>query len=369
MNTLYRWIIISLLAMLWTGISVAQSLNTCDSLVETALTLADKSCFAMGRNQVCYGNVMADVGDADGLSISDFDSPGDVVEVNSIHQITTAPLNIDEGLWGIVLMRLQANIEGTVPGQAVTFLVFGDAELEQATVNESAAHAFIFKSGIGKTECNDIPSGGLIFQSAAGRQEVQLTLNGIDISAGSTLFIQSIDENTLMIALIEGHVEIVAGDVTQQLTEGTQIHISLDEDGLVIGQPSEIESFDPSPLNDIMQLLPGDPHLIDCAVGKNVEIAPAGLIYLQISDGPHYSNAVDLLEFEATLEGTPLPAITDTFIDAGHIKQIFDVGVLEPGEYAMAFTGRVTQTITDPLNQTWGPEEWSWTCTLTVEED
>lgn len=368
MKIVYRLTIISLLAMLWSGISVAQSGNTCDSLVETALTTADESCFAMGRNQVCYGNVMSDAADANGLAISDFDSPGDEVEVNSVHQISTSPLNIDEGLWGIVLMRLQANIEGTIPGQAVTFLIFGDAELEQVTTDESEAHAFVLKSGIGTSECNDLPTGGLIFQSSAGKQQVQLTLNGVDISAGSTVFARITEENTLSIALIEGHAAIVADGVSQQLSERTQVHIPLDREGHAHGRPSEPKPFNSSPLNDIMQLLPGDPYLIACEVNKKVETAPAGLIYLQISDGPHFPSAVDLFEFEATLEGIPLPAITDTFLDGGHVKQIFDLGVLEPGEYAMSFTGRVTQTITDPLNQTWGPEEWSWTCKLMVEE-
>jgi hypothetical protein len=59
-----------------------------------------------------------------------FSAPGDMVAVSAVESLTLASQVADEGEWGVALMQLQANIPDTTPGQNVTFLLFGDVEIE-----------------------------------------------------------------------------------------------------------------------------------------------------------------------------------------------------------------------------------------------
>ena len=111
---------------------LAQNADTCTALVENALVSLDKSCDETGRNEVCYGNTSLAAEFWEAAEALTFSNPSDIVPAISIRNISAAPLSVDERIWGLGFMRLQANIPGTLPGQNLTFLMMGDVQIENA---------------------------------------------------------------------------------------------------------------------------------------------------------------------------------------------------------------------------------------------
>jgi hypothetical protein len=62
----------------------------------------------------------------------EFNTVGDITDLVSIKNYSRSPCNA-HNTWGIALMKVQANIPDTIPGQNVTLLAFGDVLLEDAT--------------------------------------------------------------------------------------------------------------------------------------------------------------------------------------------------------------------------------------------
>lgn len=366
-----RWGMLIVIVVL-ASVAYAQSDTDCDEIVTTALEETDETCFTIGRNEVCYGHYQVTAYDDAGEPVMTLAEIGDVTDIVDIAKIQTAELNLDDDQWGIVLMRLQANVQGSIPGQPVTFLLFGDAQLSHTQNESSTAHGFVLTSGIGTNECGDLPTGGVIFQSPEGPQQLNLTLNNVDITAGSTLFAQLTADGTLQVALIEGDAQVSFDGVTQPLEPETAVQIPIGDDGLAESPPQAVENFDINPITEIVKLLPGDPTVVSCPVGQGTISAPEGLVYFQNSDGPHFPDIADVFSYSVAIDGVPLPAVSDVFFDptdAGMpaYRQLFDAGVLRAGEYTLSYVGNVNREITDPLDQTWGPATWEWECTLIVE--
>jgi hypothetical protein len=73
---------------------------------------------------------------ADTIAATNFAKPGDTAAIANIQSIRTAPLDEAEDIWGISLMRLQANVPNSLPGQGLVFVLFGDVGLENAVAPE-----------------------------------------------------------------------------------------------------------------------------------------------------------------------------------------------------------------------------------------
>lgn len=108
---------------------VAQGGDACPALVLAAVEAADAFCRETGRNQACYGHTLVEATSLDGARDASFRQPGDIREVVTLQAIQTAPLDAASGQWGIALMRIQASLPDTLPGQNVTIVLFGDALL------------------------------------------------------------------------------------------------------------------------------------------------------------------------------------------------------------------------------------------------
>lgn len=119
-----------ILLLLVSGTAAQQSPTdtTCPPFVGDTLTALDALCAATGRNQACYGNVSIDATPREGVSFK-FADLGDIVAVSDIDAMKLAALDLMGELWGVALLKIQANIPGTLPGQNVTFLIFGDVEI------------------------------------------------------------------------------------------------------------------------------------------------------------------------------------------------------------------------------------------------
>jgi hypothetical protein len=119
----------------------AASILSCPAIVQSALEATQTLCAATGRNQVCYGNILVSAEPQPGVTEFRFEQQGDIVSAESLQSLRLSAMDLDQGMWGVSLMRLQANLPDTLPGQNVTFLVFGDVEMVNRVA--PAAHGVV----------------------------------------------------------------------------------------------------------------------------------------------------------------------------------------------------------------------------------
>ncbi|MEO8610446.1 MAG: hypothetical protein ABI690_21295 [Chloroflexota bacterium] len=128
-----RWLAYALFLSV-TAVAVAQD-ATCPTIVQDALAATDSACAGTGRNEACYGNISLSAKAQPGISDFTFTKPGDLVNVAGVQTLTLSPLDQKADTWGVALMKLQANLPDTLPGQNVTFLLFGDVEIQNAVTS------------------------------------------------------------------------------------------------------------------------------------------------------------------------------------------------------------------------------------------
>ncbi len=104
----------------------------CPALVELALSQVGNNCADLGRNSACYGFNRLAASFNQTVDSNFFTLPADRSDLAKIQSIQTSPLDLGQGQWGIAVMNVQANVPGSLPGQAVTFLLLGDSEIENA---------------------------------------------------------------------------------------------------------------------------------------------------------------------------------------------------------------------------------------------
>lgn len=213
-------LVIIVLILLSASIIHAQESDeeNCTALLQTVLQTANQACSDVGLNQVCYGHNLIE---AQTNIPTSFDAEGDLINITDLQRLITMPFNPQEETWGIAFMSLQANLENVLPGQAVTIVLFGNTEIEPV---ESAGYtapmqAFRISNGIGQASCATLPPDGLLIQSPQG-EVVQLQINDVDISIGSTAFFRNVNEDQLQINNIEGTVDVTSQGVTQRIDSG-----------------------------------------------------------------------------------------------------------------------------------------------------
>jgi hypothetical protein len=122
-----------LLSLVFASFRSAQGMpeiNSCPEIVETALALTEQQCGATGRNQACYGNALLQAQPQPGSNNFTFEKSGDIVSVAELQSLRMSAMDINNGLWGVALMRLQTSFADNDPTHNVTMLLFGDVELE-----------------------------------------------------------------------------------------------------------------------------------------------------------------------------------------------------------------------------------------------
>lgn len=111
---------------------------SCPALVELALSQVGDNCANLGRNSACYGFNRVDATFTEAVDTGFFTRPSETTQLATMKTIRTAPLDLGLAQWGIAVMNVQANVPDTLPGQAVTFLLLGDSEVENAVAPPSA---------------------------------------------------------------------------------------------------------------------------------------------------------------------------------------------------------------------------------------
>jgi uncharacterized protein YgiM (DUF1202 family) len=301
--------------------------STCSAIIQEALDATDANCGAIGRNEVCYGNVLLEAEPQTGVEFI-FEQPGDVVPVGDVQTLTLTSRVEDENEWGIALMQLQANIPNSLPGQNVTFILFGNVEIEnrvetnvesmtfdveasgninvrsgpstddervgtlstgdtvtavgrnadaswlQITLDGDSTgwvsaelvntdgevenldiiepdapalnpmQAFSFRTGLQGTTCSEVPDSGLLIQTPEGAEQISFVANEVNITLGSTAYLQAEPGDEMTVSLVEGEASVSAFDVTVDVQAGFRTRIPLDEDGNASGPPSEPEPYD-----------------------------------------------------------------------------------------------------------------------------
>ncbi len=314
--------------------------DSCPMIITTALDATESACQDTGRNQVCYGNFLIDAVPQSGVDTLDFEQQGDIADVGAVQSLTLSPLNVETNEWGVALMRIQANLPDTLPGQNVTLLLFGDVEIQTAvepaeeivmvtvvassnaniranpstnaaivnglesgdvvtaigrladnswlrvqlpdgntgwiftslvtstddisTLNEvdpdddttiqpafRPMQAFLFRSGIGDAACETAPESGILIQTPTGSREVTLTVNGVNITMGSTTFLQAEAPGEMIVNGLEDQIHVNAFDVTYTAYAGTRVRVPLDENSMPAGPPLPTEPYDINRLQDL----------------------------------------------------------------------------------------------------------------------
>jgi uncharacterized protein YraI len=226
-------------------ISAAQDSTTCATIVQAALQTVDELCSATSRNQACYGNLTLEAEPQPDVTNLKFDAPGDIADVTDISALRLSALDETSQEWGVSLLRLQANLPDTLPGQNVTMLLFGNVEITPDTSASDAAplQAFFLKTGTGDAPCEAAPDSGVLVQTPAGAATIQLRVNKVNITLGSTAYLQAQADETLVIIVVEGEAAVTAFEETQTVPAGAKVEVPLDEDLVASGPPSEPEPY------------------------------------------------------------------------------------------------------------------------------
>lgn len=132
-------IILLLILLLLPGAVLAQDDeedDACPGIVEQALQAADAACQDTGRNEACYGHFDVQATLTGTAGEVTFGSSGDRLPLADLVALRLAGFQAESDAWGVVLLRVQANLPDTAPGQNVTLLLFGDVSIE----NEGSAN-------------------------------------------------------------------------------------------------------------------------------------------------------------------------------------------------------------------------------------
>lgn len=239
--------------LLSVGVAVAQG-GTCPTLVQEALSVSTELCVDLERNQACYGSVSVQAEPQPDAADFVFDAVGDIEDISQLHGLAISPMNTTTGEWGVAVMELQANIPDTLPGQNVTFILFGDVEIEDAD-GSTPMQAFSLRTGIGDAQCDEAPESGMLIQTPDGVQEVTFNINGVDISIGSTVLFQASHDNEMILNVLEGKAIIDHDGHLFTAIAGTRMRMTMDNNLQPTDAPAMPELYDMARMENLPLLL------------------------------------------------------------------------------------------------------------------
>jgi len=133
--------------------SVVAQQDACPPLVEQALKDLGQNCDALDRNSACYGYNKLSATFTEQQPDNYFSKVSDRTALNVLDTLTTTPLNTTDGTWGVAVMRVQANVPNSLPGQAVVFVLLGDTQIRNEV---SPTDAFAPADPINVTAIGDV---------------------------------------------------------------------------------------------------------------------------------------------------------------------------------------------------------------------
>lgn len=256
----------------------------CIDLYEDALQIVGTACAEMGRNEACYGH-FALTAQLQAASDGQFETSGDIIDVIDIQSLETQPADPANGIWGVALLQLQADLPDD-SDDTMTFILFGDVEFENMGLSDiggSELQSFSLQTG-NADNCEALPDG-LMVRSPDG-QRARVMINGVELTFSSTGFLTESDTGDLVIQGLEGEIG-VAVDVQSEVADAGQP--TLVTPGFYSSVPVTNSSptgqpTDPEPVNADQQVFL--PTLFD--IGENLVengIGPAGTARINIQSG------------------------------------------------------------------------------------
>jgi hypothetical protein len=222
--------------------------GVCGELVTRALDKTSANCKNPIPNTVCYGNGLIFAQAQTGASLT-FATDGDTAPIDAFAGITHSPLDEVAQLWGVSLMSLQANIPDTSPGQVVQIIVFGNVE-----VSDVQQSAFRFTTGVGTSTCTTAPANGIMVRTPEGVAEVTLTINEVDITMGSTAFMEANLTDGMTVTMLDGVARLKVANVTQPVSFSQQSNIPLGQFGqnlVPTAPPSPAQTWDAAKVSKV----------------------------------------------------------------------------------------------------------------------
>lgn len=120
------------------GLTQPAASSECPTLVKQALEAVGDNCGGLGRNSACYGFNRVNATFSSQVEDGFFSKPADQTNLRLLQTIDTAALNESIQEWGVAVMSVQANIPNSLPGQAISFILLGDVEVQNAVPADSA---------------------------------------------------------------------------------------------------------------------------------------------------------------------------------------------------------------------------------------
>ncbi|NWF67500.1 MAG: hypothetical protein HXY40_00300 [Chloroflexi bacterium] len=326
----------------------------CPALVEQAIAATAEACANMARNEACYGNVDVSATLREGVA-AEFTQVGDLAPLADISSLTLAALDVDAGTWGVALMSVQANLPDTLPGQNVIFVLFGDVEISAAETETAEGEAppppmqaFYIRSGLGDAPCAEAPNSGLLIQTPQGAGQIDLTINDVQITLGSTAYIQAEAEGNMVFNIIEGLGRVQVGEAAREVPAGARVLVPLDEELRAAGEPSEPEPYELADVEALpLTLLPDEisaamPITADAlaAFGERISLTPGTW---RITVSSIEGCGLDSTTVNAILSSMPT---TEFDIEGGTMESFFQRAVAAAGGGATVTTGDMTFVIT-----------------------
>jgi LysM repeat protein len=124
--------------LLMSVVAIVSAQGTCPALVEQALNELGDNCGGMDNNSACYGYNRLMATFVEDVAPDYFTQVTDRTDLTLVQSIQTSALNLQDDEWGIAVMKVTANIPNTLPGQAVTFLLLGDAQIQNQVAPQDA---------------------------------------------------------------------------------------------------------------------------------------------------------------------------------------------------------------------------------------
>lgn len=287
------------------SVTIASAQESCSAILDDALNAVDEFCAELGRNQACYGNVDLQAEAQADVSDFSFDALGDIVDVADILTLELSELNETAGTWGVAVMSLQADIPNTIPGQNVTFILFGDVAIENASTEEQTPmQAFYLRTGVGNTSCEDAPDSGLLIQTPDGVDEVTFNVNGVDVQVGSTVLFEtenvSDDEVELVMSTVEGSLAVQFDEENYPVIEGTQVRLPLNNELLPVGRPDLPSAYEETrmarlPIRNLPRQISLAPPLVQEALAELRERVQNGEAPCGVDGLPRCENLLRVL--------------------------------------------------------------------------
>ncbi len=142
MKRFQRLIVVIILATLLLSsgshITSAQDGGNTAQFIRQVLSDLGTNCASLEHNSGCYGYQQVQAAFLDAVEDDFFSEPADRTDLTSLVTIAGSEMNVKDEIWGISILKVQANIHNALPDDHLILLSLGDITLENAVEPETA---------------------------------------------------------------------------------------------------------------------------------------------------------------------------------------------------------------------------------------